>query len=117
MTFTSAGPLNRWGTAATANSSVTNSRAVRRRASHKAYSSPVVLWAPSFPVTGSSSGSGGSGSDSGGSGSGSGGSGSGSGESGSGSGGSGSGSDPFDGGSGEASGDTGLPLEEWPGES
>ena len=101
MTFTSAGPLNRWGTAATANSSVTNSRAVRRRASHKAYSSPVVLWAPSFPVTGSSSSSGGSAS----------------GESGSGSGGSGSGSDPFDGGSGEASGDTGLPLDEGPGES
>ena len=99
MTFTSAGPLNRWGTAATANSSVTNSRAVRRRASHKAYSSPVVLWAPSFPVTGSSSGGGGSAS---------GGSGSGSGESGSGSGESGSGSAPFDGGSGEASGDTGL---------
>ncbi len=109
MTFTSAGPLNRWGTVATSNSSVTNSRAVRRRASHKAYSSPVVLWAPSFPIAGSSS--------SGGSGSGSGASGGGSGGSGSGGGGSGSGGDPFDGGSGEASGDTGLPFEEWPGES
>ena len=108
MIFTSAGPLNRWGTVATANSSVTNSRAVRRRASHKAYSDPVVLWAPGFPATGS--GSGGSGSGSGGSGSGSGGSGSSSGDS-------GSGGDPFDGGSGEASGDTGLPFEEWPGES
>ena len=92
MTFTSAGPLNRWGTAATANSSVTNSRAVRRRASHKAYSSPVVLWAPDFPATGSSGG----GSSS-------------SGESGSGSGDSGSGSGD--------SVDMGLPVEEGSGES
>ena len=106
MTFTSAGPLNRWGTAATANSSVTNSRAVRRRASHKAYSSPVVLWAPSFPVTGSSSSGG---SASGGSGSGSGESGSGSGGSGS-SGESGSSGDHFDVGSEDA-------LEEGPSES
>ena len=35
MIFTDAGPLNRWGTPARTNTSVTNSRAVRRRASHR----------------------------------------------------------------------------------
>ena len=35
MIFTDAGPVNRWGTPARTNTSVTNSRAVRRRASHR----------------------------------------------------------------------------------
>ena len=35
MIFTDAGPLNRWGTPARTNTSVTNSRAVKRRASHR----------------------------------------------------------------------------------
>jgi hypothetical protein len=39
MIFTSNSLLNRWGTPATTNSSVTNSRAVKRRASHRAYTS------------------------------------------------------------------------------
>ena len=35
MIFTNAGPLNRWGLPARTNTSVTNSRAVKRRASHR----------------------------------------------------------------------------------
>lgn len=37
MIFTSAGPLNRWGLPARTNTSVTNSRAVARRAGHRTY--------------------------------------------------------------------------------
>ena len=44
LLFTTATNLNRWGTTATANTTVRNSRAKRNRASHTAISKPVVLW-------------------------------------------------------------------------
>jgi len=37
MIFTTAGNLNRWGLPARTNTSVTNSRAVARRAGHRTY--------------------------------------------------------------------------------
>ena len=37
LVFTSAGPLNRWGLPARTNTSVSNSRVVRRRAGHRTY--------------------------------------------------------------------------------
>ena len=44
LLFSKASNLNRWGTTATANTTVRNSRAKRNRASHTAIAKPVVLW-------------------------------------------------------------------------
>jgi|LXNH01.1.fsa_nt_gb hypothetical protein len=48
MIFTSLSLLNRWGTPASANTTVTNYRAVKRRASHRAYTA-LTAYAPPFP--------------------------------------------------------------------
>ena len=45
MIFTSAGPLNRWGLPARTNTSVTNSRAVNRRATHRMNSALIGKYA------------------------------------------------------------------------
>ena len=44
LLFTNATNLNRWGTTATTNTTVRNSRAKKSRASHTAIAKPVILW-------------------------------------------------------------------------
>ncbi len=56
MVFTaSLGPLNKWGLAARTNTTVTNSRAVSRRAGHRTYDVLFLLQRQNSSKTGSSS--------------------------------------------------------------